>query len=206
MLMVASLALATGCRQKMYDTPRYDPYEPSGFYEDSLSMRPIEEGTVSRTGGWYDLDTNPYYSEDGSFLTARDAPVDYGEHLVDALPFAATEQVLRRGRQQFDIYCSPCHGRTGYGYGMIVQRGLRMPVSFHSERLREAPLGHFYNVITNGYGAMYSYKARVSPEDRWAIVAYIQALQLSQHAELSDIPADRRQEMEMLVPRIEDRE
>jgi hypothetical protein len=111
---------------------------------------------------------------------------------VETFPFPITRQVLERGRDRYNIYCTPCHDYTGSGRGMIVQRGFPPPPSYPIERLRQAPVGHFFDVITNGYGAMYSYKARIPPADRWAIVAYIRALQMSQHATLEDVPPEER--------------
>ena len=107
-------------------------------------------------------------------------------------PFPITKEVLLRGQERFDIYCAPCHGRTGYGDGMIVRRGFSAPPSYHEARLRKASVGHFFDVITNGFGAMYPYGDRITPEDRWAIIAYIRALQLSQDASLNDVPASKR--------------
>ncbi|MDW8167442.1 MAG: cytochrome c [Acidobacteriota bacterium] len=113
--------------------------------------------------------------------------------LAETFPFPITRSILERGRERYDIFCAPCHGRDGYGEGMIVQRGFRQPSSFHTDRLRQAPVGYFFDVITNGFGTMYSYASRIPPEDRWAIVAYIRALQLSQNARLQDVPpAERR--------------
>lgn len=180
--MVGLLFFAVGCRQKMYQTPRYEPYERSLFFRDSLAVRPIEEGVVSRSG--------VRFGDQTPLLTGADTAAGGG-----GMPFPVTEEVLERGQQQFNVYCAPCHSRVGDGRGMIAQRGLRNPPSFHTERLRNAPLSHFYNVITNGFGVMYSYKSRVPPQDRWAIVAYIRALQLSQHASLDAIPADKRTEL-----------
>ncbi len=111
---------------------------------------------------------------------------------MTSFPFPVTKVVLERGKERYDIYCAPCHGRTGTGDGMVVRRGFSQPPTFHQTRLREAPVGHYFDVITNGYGAMYPYAARVSPEDRWAITAYIRALQLSQNAKISDVPAGER--------------
>jgi mono/diheme cytochrome c family protein len=115
--------------------------------------------------------------------------------LVETVPQAVTHEQLQRGRERFDIYCSVCHGRTGDGKGMIVQRGFPAPPSYHTARLRTAPIGHFYDVITNGYGVMYSYAARVEPADRWAIAEYIRALQLAQNATVDDVPAGDRAEL-----------
>lgn len=187
--LIALLVLlaAPGCWQKMYETPRYEEYEPSTFFRDSTSARPLVEGTVSRAGRQYE-DQAPLFAEEGNAASET------------ALPFPATMEVLERGQQQYEIYCAPCHSRTGDGDGMIVQRGFQPPPSFHTDRLREAPLQHVYNVITNGYGAMYSYAGRVSPEDRWAIAAYIRALQYSQNAPLDEVPPDIRRELGIVQP------
>jgi mono/diheme cytochrome c family protein len=115
---------------------------------------------------------------------------------VDALPLPLTADVLDRGQQRYDIYCSPCHDVTGSGRGMIVRRGYKQPPSYHTDRLRQAPIGHFYDVMTNGFGAMPDYKAQIAPRDRWAIAAYIRALQLSQHASLADVPQQDRQKLQ----------
>jgi mono/diheme cytochrome c family protein len=120
--------------------------------------------------------------------------------LADALPFPLTRQLLERGQQRFNIYCTPCHDHLGSGHGMIVRRGFSPPASLHIERLRQAPLGHFFEVITNGYGAMPKYSTQISAQDRWAIVAYIRALQLSQHATLADVPDEVRQRLQGATP------
>ena len=118
-----------------------------------------------------------------------------GEY-AESIPLPVTKEFLLRGQERFNIFCSPCHGRVGDGQGMIAQRGFPQPPSFHSERLREEPVGYYYDVITNGFGVMYSYASRIQPRDRWAIVAYIRALQLSQNSTLEDLPAEARQELE----------
>jgi mono/diheme cytochrome c family protein len=146
----------TACGQSMTDQPRYDTYEPAPAFEDGTSARLPPEHTVSQS------------------------TLAYAEAAAD--PPDVTEKLIERGHERFDIFCSPCHGLAGYGDGMIVQRGFPAPPSFHSDRLRKAPASHFFDVITKGYGVMYSYASRVPPRDRWAIVAYIRALQLSQHA------------------------
>jgi hypothetical protein len=162
----------------MHDQPRYEPLEPSTFFADGRSSRPLVEGTVAR--GSLRLDELLYTGK-----------VD-GE-LSETLPLPVTHELLERGRERYNIYCTPCHDHVGNGQGMIVQRGLRQPPSFHIERLRAAPIGHFFDVITNGYGAMANYAVEVATADRWAIAAYIRALQLSQHAEVAKLPeADRR--------------
>lgn len=203
-LAASALLLAvTGCRQKMMDQPRYEAYEATGLFEDSTVMRPLPSGVVPRSTGRLYRDfyagTDPY-TEEAEDLGGEELPEAYERRLVRTFPFEVTTAVLERGQQQFNIYCAPCHGRVGNGRGMIVQRGLRQPPSFHTERLRNAPPGHFFNVITNGFGAMYSYASRVEPEDRWAITAYIRALQLSQHATLDDVPSDRRAELQLVRP------
>jgi mono/diheme cytochrome c family protein len=190
---LAVLLTATGCqKQQMADQPRYEAYERSTFFADSLAARPVEEGTVDRTGpppgASYTRAT-----ESGSGGDSLGAAFE--GQLKRRLPFPVSMEMLERGQQQFNVYCAPCHGRVGTGQGMVAMRGLRRPPSYHTERLRNAPIGHFFEVITNGYGAMYSYAARVKPEDRWAIAAYIRALQLSQNAGPQDLPPDRRGEL-----------
>ena len=169
---VALLALV-GCRQDMHDGPYYERYERSAFFADGRASRPMVEGAVAR--GELRADDHLYrgYVE--------------GE-LATTFPFAVTREVVERGRSRFEIYCSPCHGRLGDGQGAIVQRGFQTPPSYHIERLRNAPPGHFFNVITTGYGRMFSFNDRVKPEDRWAIVSYIRALQFSQSAPLGELP------------------
>jgi len=176
----ATLLAASGCSQMMNDEPRYKPLAESDFFADGQSARPQVDGTIAR--GHLRLDQ--------AFYTGRSNGV-----LVSALPVPVTRDLLVRGRQRFDIFCSPCHGRLGDGDGVVVERGFRSPPSYHIDRLRTAPAGHFFDVMTNGFGAMASYASRVPPADRWAIVAYIRALQLSQHAALSDAPADVRRRL-----------
>jgi mono/diheme cytochrome c family protein len=171
---------AAACRQDMHDQPRYEPLERSTFFEDGRSARPFVDGTVAR--GQLQLDDH--------FYTGK-----VNGELVATLPFAATQEILARGQERYNIFCSPCHDRVGNGAGMIVQRGFRQPPSFHIDRLRQAPVGHFFDVMTNGFGTMYGYADRIQPKDRWAIVAYIRALQLSQNATLDDIPAAERSKL-----------
>jgi mono/diheme cytochrome c family protein len=182
-LCAAAVLSAAGCDMlDMYDQPRYEPLEASEFFADGGSARPIVAGTVPR--GWLREDEALYTGKvDGQF--------------VSKLPLTADKQLFERGRERFDIYCSVCHSRTGDGYGMIVRRGFRRPPSLvTTERLLQAPAGHFFDVMTNGFGAMPSYASRVSPEDRWAIVAYIRALQLGQNARIDDVPEELRTELE----------
>jgi mono/diheme cytochrome c family protein len=169
--------VGSACRQDMHDQPKYVPLRGSTFFTDARSARPLVEGTVAR-GQLHDdelMYTGKVNGQDATMFPAR----------VDAATMA-------RGRERFEIYCAPCHGRTGQGNGMIVLRGYRRPPSFHEERLRTAPVGHFFDVITNGFGAMPDYAAQVRVEDRWAIIAYLRALQLSEHAMLADVPPAQR--------------
>jgi mono/diheme cytochrome c family protein len=176
--MAATLALA-GCRQDMQDEPKFFPQRGTTFYADGRSVRPQVANTVARN----------QLNEDTYFATGL---VDGKEG--DGLPFPVTAQVLERGQERFNVYCTPCHSRTGNGEGMIVQRGYTKAGNLHTARLESAPLGHFFHVITNGYGAMPDYASQVAPADRWAIVAYIRALQLSQHASQADVAAGARVE------------
>ena len=175
------VSLITGCRQDMHDQPRYEPFEASAFFADGRSVRPLVPGTVAR--GQLQTDTH--------FSTGMT-----GGKAADTLPFPITRPLLDRGQERYTIFCAPCHDSLGNGRGIIVQRGFRQPPSFHLERLREAPIGHFFAVMTNGFGAMADYATQISPQDRWAITAYIRALQLSQHATLTDVPAEVRQRLE----------
>lgn len=165
----------------MHDQPKYIPLRQSSFFGDERSARPLVTGTVAR--GHLRDDTLLYTGK----LSGADATI---------FPFAPDARVIARGRERFDIYCSPCHGRTGQGDGMVVRRGFRRPPTFHQDRLRDAPVGHLFDVITNGFGAMPDYQAQIRAQDRWAIVAYVRALQLSEHASLADVPADKRNELE----------
>ena len=175
LLLVCPLA---GCRLDMHIQPKYLPYRPTDFFHDGRSERPLVQGTVAR--GQLRLDELLYTGRENGTESNR-------------FPFPITRADLERGREQFNIFCTPCHDYAGTGNGMIVQRGFPHPPSYHIDRLRSAPVGHFFDVMTNGFGAMYSYGSRISPEDRWRIAAYIRALQLSQHAELQDVPANERQ-------------
>jgi mono/diheme cytochrome c family protein len=161
----------------MHDQPKYQPLEHSAFFEDGRASRPLLAGTIAQG----------HLREDEQLYTGK-----AGDEPVATFPFPITERELRRGQDRFNIYCSPCHGRTGSGDGMVVRRGLRKPPSYHIDRLREAPAGYFYDVISNGFGAMQDYAAQIEPEDRWAIVAYIRVLQRSQHATMADVPPGER--------------
>lgn len=171
---VTLVLFAGACRQDMHDQPKYKPLAASRFFSDGRSARQLVEGTAP-------------YSPEG-----KATPPMTVLSKMTTLPFALTPQALDRGQERFNIYCSPCHGRTGYGNGMVAQRGFRAPPSYHIDRLRQAPVGHFYDVMTNGIGAMPSYADKVAPQDRWSIAAYIRALQLSQYAKLADAPPEAR--------------
>ena len=173
----ASLVFLAACRQDMHDQPRYEPLEASAFFADGRSARPQVRGTVAR--GELRLDEHLYAG------TVNGEP-------ATSFPFEITEDILERGRERYDIFCSTCHDRVGSGEGIVVKRGLKRPPSFHIERLREAPAGYYFDVVTRGFGAMYDLSDRVSVRDRWAITAYVRALQLSQNAALEEVPADRR--------------
>jgi mono/diheme cytochrome c family protein len=175
--VLLALGLA-GCRQDMHDQPKYIPLRPSTFFADGRSERPLVEGTVARG----------HLNEDAALYHGKGAD---GKPVAD-FPFPVTKEVIQRGQQRYNIYCTPCHDGVGNGDGMIVRRGYRKPPSYHIDRLRQVPNGYIYDVITNGFGAMPDYSAQVNVNDRWAIVAYIRALQLSQNASVNDVPADAR--------------
>lgn len=186
LLFLAALMLAlTGCGRNMYEQAKYQEDEPSAFFADGTSSRPLVEGSVSRSRG----------AIDEVFFTGQDK-----NGLVTEVPMDVTEAVIKRGQERFNIYCSPCHNYSGNGEGMIVQKGFVQPTSFHDPRLRASPVGYFFNVITNGYGRMYSYASRVPPEDRWAIAAYIKTLQYSQNAPVADLPESLRKQLTQAAP------
>lgn len=179
-MAVGLLAVSVGagaCRQDMHDAPRFDPLEKSDFYTDQRSERPLIAGTVARG----------QLRADDAFYTGKT-----GETLVAAMPLPVTTELVARGQDRFNVYCAPCHSQTGMGDGMVVRRGYKQPTSFHDPRLRAQPVGYFYDVITRGFGQMPDYAAQIAPKDRWAIVAYVRALQVSQHATVADVSeADR---------------
>jgi mono/diheme cytochrome c family protein len=179
------LLVLLGCRQQMADQPRYQPLAKSTFFDDGRSARDLVPGTVAQG----------YLRAEEPFYTGKSEG-----QLATALPVPLTQALLERGQERFNIYCAPCHDRTGGGRGMIVQRGYRQPPSYHVDRLREAPIGHFFEVITKGFGAMPDYAEQVRPADRWAIAAYIRALQLSQNATLADVPPEMRQQLQDKQP------
>lgn len=169
----------------MQDQAKHKPYSESSFFDDGKSARPFVEGTVARG----------QLKQDSQFYTGKTGPGPSA--YVNVLPLPVTEELLDRGEERFNISCSPCHGRLGDGEGMVVKRGFRQPASFHIERLRNAPVGYFFDVMTNGFGAMPDYSVQISPRDRWAIVAYLRALQLSQNATVADVPPEERDKLDV---------
>jgi mono/diheme cytochrome c family protein len=188
LLSLAFVAVAAGaaCRQDMHDQPKYKPFRQSELFEDQRSARPLVAGTVARGS----------LREDEVYFTGKQ-----GKEFVAELPpgVKVTPELLARGQEQYQVFCTPCHGRTGRGDGMIVRRGFKAPPTYHSDRLRTMPIGYFYDVMTNGFGAMADYSAQVAPADRWAIAAYIRTLQYSQYAPATDVPADKRGELDSTV-------
>jgi hypothetical protein len=177
LLALTAALLLGGCRQDMHNQPKFIPMRESGFYADARSARPIVEGTVARG----------QLNDDDLLFTGKVDGQDTAE-----FPFPVTAEVMARGRERYDIFCSPCHDRTGAGEGMVVKRGYRQPPSFHIDRLRQVPVGHFFDVVTNGFGAMPDHRAQVPVRDRWAIAAYIRALQASGHSTLDAVPPEER--------------
>lgn len=179
---VTVLITAAGCelRQAMYDQPKLRPLQESTFFENGMASRPLVEGTVAR--GLLKDDDHYYIGMvNGELATTFPGPVDI--------------EMVKRGRERYDIFCALCHDRAGTGNGMIVQRGFKQPPSFHEDRLRDSAPGYFYNVIMNGFGVMQGYAPQIPVEDRWAIVAYIKALQLSQNAAIEDVPEEKRAQL-----------
>ena len=180
-----TLALALGalaaCRQQMANQPYQQPLEASEFFSDGMASRPAVPGTV------------PHGTDQDSQLPPSDQVAGKSR---DEFPFTLTIAVIARGQERYNVYCAPCHDRTGYGEGMVVQRGFTKARSFHLPELRDAPAGHFFDVMTNGFGAMPSYAHAVAPRDRWAIAAYIRALQLSRHAPVAELAAGDRAKLE----------
>ena len=181
-LLVASTVLlaVSGCRQDMHNQPKYVPYRSSEFFQDGLSERQQLVNTVARGE----------LREDAYLYTGK-----VGTKEGDRFPFPITQAVMERGRERYDIYCSPCHSRVGDGNGMIVKRGYRQAANFHDQKYATQTVGHYYDVISHGSGAMPDYAAQIEPADRWAIVAYIRALQYAQNGTMADVPADQRGQM-----------
>jgi len=180
-VVVLAGAASVACRQDMQDQPKYIPLRPSEFFSDGRSERPLIDGTVARG----------HLNDDAAFYTGKGPD---GKPL-DTFPFPVTKDVILRGQDRFNVYCSPCHDRAGDGNGMIVRRGYRKPPSYHTDKIRQLQNGFIYDVITNGFGAMPDYAAQIAPRDRWAIVAYVRALQLSRNASINDVPAEARAQL-----------
>ena len=172
---IAMAGCGYSLRQDMANQPRQNPLSPSDLFPDGRSERPLPENTVARGEIAND-----------ELLVPKDS---------NAFPLPLTPELLQRGQERFGIFCSPCHGLQGDGQGMVAMRGMKHPPSFHQERLRQVPNGYIYDVVTNGFGAMYGYSAQIPPRDRWAIIAYVRALQLSRNAHVADLPPDLRQKL-----------
>jgi cbb3-type cytochrome c oxidase subunit III len=174
----AFVLFASGCqylKQDMANQPKNLPLSPSDFFADGRSERPLVENTVARGS-----------IADDELVVPKDS---------NNFPLPVTPQLLQRGEERYKIFCSPCHGLQGDGNGLVAMRGMKHPPTYHQDRLRQAPNGYFYDNITNGFGAMYGYSAQIPPRDRWAIIAYLRALQLSRNAKVSDLPADLQQRL-----------
>ncbi len=169
----------------MHQAPRYDPLEESAVFPKGSAAQPLVEGTVARG----------HLDDDDLLMTGKIAGKP-----ADEFPFPITAADLDRGEERFNIYCSPCHGRTGEGNGMVVQRGYKQAASYHVDRLRQMPVGYFFDIMTNGFGAMPDYKGQIPVADRWRIVAYIRVLQLSHHATTADVPADQMKQLTAGAP------
>jgi mono/diheme cytochrome c family protein len=183
--LTLSAILSFGCRQDMHDAPRYDPYEASAILPNGSSAQPLVAGTVPRA-----QTAGAVLDEDELLNTGK-----LNGNLAEVFPFPITRADLDKGEERFNIYCSPCHSRTGEGNGMVVQRGYRQAANFHIDRLRTMPIGYFVDVMTNGFGAMPDYRMQLTPADRWRVAAYVRALQLSRTATESDVPAADREQL-----------
>jgi hypothetical protein len=182
--VLCAAALALGCRQDMHDQPKYQPLQASEFFEDGGSARAPVPGTVA----WGTSPSRPdpaMLGEDELLFTGR---VAGRAEFATSFPFEITAELLDRGQARYEIFCAMCHDHVGTGEGMVPQRGFRRPPTFHDARLGEAPAGYLFDVITNGFGAMPSYRAQIPVRDRWLIVAYVRALQLSQNVKIEDVP------------------
>lgn len=185
--LIFGFSALVGCRQDMHDQPKYKALAESGFFSDSRASRQLVPGTIAR--GQLREDLHLYQGK-------------VGGKFADSFPFPVTKQILERGQDRYNIFCTPCHDHLGNGQGMVVQRGLRAPPPYHIDRLRQAPVGYFYDVITNGFGAMQDYSSQIPVADRWAIVAYIRVLQLSQHARASELSDEDRSRLNEKDPHL----
>ena len=177
--------MIAGCRQDMHDQPKYIPLRESDFFGDMRSARPLPVGVVARG----------HLNEDTYLYTGK-----INGNLGNVFPFPITEQDMKRGQQRYNIYCTPCHSPIGDGNGTVVQRGYKRPPAYNDPKVLQAPVGHYFDVMTNGYGAMPDYSSQISVEDRWRIAAYIKALQLSQRATLADVPPEKRNNLAEPLP------
>jgi hypothetical protein len=177
------VGISFGCHQDMYNQPKYKPLAPSTFFANGESARPLPEGTIARG----------HMIDDSLLYTGK-----MHWQPVDLFPFPVTEAVVKRGQERFNIFCSPCHGRLANGEGMIVKRGFPHPPSFLTDSMRATPAGFYFDVITNGFGRMYSYAPSVPVKDRWAIIAYIRALQLSQRVKVAELTESERKLLEQV--------
>lgn len=179
LLILSSTIALAGCdytlRQDMANQPRQNTLSPSNLFADGRSERQLLDNTVPRGS-----------VEEDALFVPKDSNV---------FPLPITQQLLERGRERYNIFCTPCHGIQGDGLGMVAMRGMKHPPSYHQDRLRQEPNGYIYDVITNGFGAMYGYSAQIPPHDRWAIIAYVRALQLSRNARVADLPANVREKL-----------
>lgn len=182
-LALVGASLLGACRQDMHDQPRYKAFGQSAFFADGRNVRPQVAGTVARGR----------LMEDDHFWRGK---ID--GKIAESFPMPVTAEILARGKERYTIYCQPCHSPVGDGNGMIVQRGMKRPPSYHIERLQKAPPGYFFDVMTNGFGVMYDYSDRIRPEDRWAIAAYIRVLQQSQNTSVSELDADERAKLDSI--------
>jgi mono/diheme cytochrome c family protein len=190
-LLAGAILLLAGCRRDMQEQPRYDPLAGTDFFGDGRSARPQVEGTVA-WGRWSNQAADPAFLRiDQARYTGK-----VNNEYIDYFPFPITRTDLERGQERYNIYCTPCHSRVGDGNGMIVQRGFKQAASYHTQRLINMPVGHFFDVISNGFGQMPSYASRVEPDDRWRIAAYIRVLQLSQDAPVDAVPTALRGDLD----------
>ena len=188
LLCLCCVAACEQAKQDMYDQPKYKPFARSELFADGNSSRPLPESSVPYSNG-------PFAGTSSGRIGTDSVGEDIAASNAKTNPYPATMQLLRRGQERYEIYCMPCHSPVGDGDGLIARRGFPHPPSYHLERLRQAPDRHFFDVISKGYGIMYSYADRVAPPDRWAIVAYIRVLQLSQNADAKNLPPDAREHL-----------
>lgn len=181
LLLIAGSLVTMACRQDMHDQPRFRLNAATDLFGDRRAARPMVQGTVAR--GLLKTDT--------AYWTGK-----VGGQVVIDFPLPVDKALIERGHDRYNIYCTPCHGMTGYADGMIVSRGLKKPPSYHTDALREQPVGHFFDVITNGNGSMASYASRIPVKDRWAIVAYVKVLQQSQNVKVTELTAEEKSKVE----------